>query len=101
MAFMFFFFGKPVASLVMQLQDEGFEAVEHVYTTTQYGAQHGVLIGIQSLDPARLKPGNLGIFIPVWELNQNISLVLKRRFHDIVERRQPNWTPFFSQSYAA
>lgn len=94
---MFYFYGKPVTELVSKLEAEGFDVYERMHPG-QSEMQHGLVIGPQGLDPTRLKPGDLGIFIPTWELNQNAGLVLQRRFHDIVEQRLPNWTPFLNRT---
>lgn len=97
---MFYFNGRPTAELVSTLETEGFDVCERMHPR-QSEMQHGLVIGPKGLDQTRLKPGDFGVFIPTWELNQNTGLVLQRKFHDIVERRGPNWTPFLNRSLLA
>lgn len=75
---------------VKQLQAEGFDARGNVFN-----GQVGVIVGPKGLDMDRMPPNEIGIFHPLWELNDpaNHRLVAERRFHDIVDKRRPSWTP--------
>jgi hypothetical protein len=76
---------------IKQLRSEGFDARSDVFN-----GQVGVIVGPKGLDARRMPPDEIGIFHPLWELNDpaNQRLVFERRFHDIAEKRQPGWTPF-------
>ena len=79
---------------VKQLKAEGFDARGDVFN-----GQVGVIVGPKGLDPKRLPPNEIGVFFPLWELNDpvNREFVTKRKFHDIVEHRRPGWTPFLNR----
>lgn len=72
---------------VEQLQQEGFDAKHDIFS-----GQEGVLIGPRGSD-LRGSPDAKALFFPLWELNdpRNQALVVERRFHEIKERRSPDW----------
>ena len=79
---------------VKDLNAEGFDARSDIFN-----GQVGVIVGPKGLDPKRLPPDEIGIFFPLWELNDptNFGFVTNRQFHDIVDQRKPGWTPFLNR----
>lgn len=80
---------------VRQLQSEGFDARGDLFN-----GQVGVIVGPIGLDSRRLPPDEIGIFYPLWELNDpaNRELVAGRKFHEIAAKRQPGWRVFQNRS---
>jgi hypothetical protein len=79
---------NSVAAFVTLLGDEGFDA-----RCDLFNGQVGVIVGPEGLDSSRMPPETQGLLFPLWELNQraNRALVVERRFHDMFERRTPDW----------
>lgn len=70
------------------LKAEGFDASEYFL-----GGQVGLVVGPAGLDPKRLPCGQLGFFLPLWEINapRNRWMIARRQFHDLVENRPKGW----------
>lgn len=74
-----------------QLEREGFDARGDLFN-----GQIGVIVGPKGLDLTRMPPGEIGIFLPLWEINapENQALIAERKFQDIFENRPPDWKPY-------
>ena len=77
-----------LGAFVARLRSEGFDA-----RTDLFNGQVGLIVGPNGLDSKRMPPETAGLFFPLWELNYvpNRPLVEARMFHEIFERRPPNW----------
>jgi TIR domain len=80
---------QTVADFAKQLSAEGFDARSDLFN-----GQVGLIVGPKGLEMDRVPPDEIGLFLPLWELNHvsNRELVIDRRFHDLVERRPAGWT---------
>ena len=77
-----------VDDFAKRLKGEGFDARADLYN-----GQGGLIVGPKGLDPIRMPPDTRAFFFPLWELNHdsNRSLVDARKFHEIFEKRPPDW----------
>jgi hypothetical protein len=81
-----------------ELQAEGFDAYENFFN-----GQVGLVVGPTGLDPERLPSGQIGFFLPLWEINAqtNRLMIARRQFHDLVESRPKGWEFNKVDSYPA
>lgn len=77
-----------VQDFAKRLKSEGFDA-----RTDLLNGQVGLIIGPKGLGQGRMPPDTMGLFFPLWELNNksNRPLVEDRQFHEIFENRPEDW----------
>jgi hypothetical protein len=78
---------EGLKQLIRSLREEGYDAKED-----NFRGQVGLIVGERhkTIPPAD--------FFPLWELNQNLDLVIRRDFAAIKARRPERWSPVLREN---